>query len=363
MGRLTFVVVMSSVITIRWFCVLWIVLVLPVPVCSQVVNDSVHRRIELQMGIPHASYTAQSTVERNCVDESLTGKCIKYHNDQWFYFSSGNRRPLFINVADQQCRDLNGVQLVLLTGEPCRPDSYSILSCTSSGTNDDFYVEADVSPNTTYLLIVDGYLEDFCEFDITLDSIPRGLPPEPNVALPSDGELVGKVVRLRWELPDSLSEETARFIVYRRDQRSYRFAAHDTVAVGRNALGDVPGEYNYTDTLDDHRTYFYRVVVQDYPGQQYLFAEYSFRWQEARKIVRLPLDYRNGTSLTINVWDAFREEVLERQTLVYQKDNPTLRLDLTKYWEEGHREVAVEVIDDKNSADITVVDLIEIGYR
>ena len=131
---------------------------------SQVVNDSIHRRIELQLGKPHTSYTAHSTVEQNCVDESLTGKCIKYHNDQWFTFRSGDTDKLFVNVSQQQCKDLNGVQLVLLTGEPCDPSTYTILSCTSSGTNDDFYVEANVHPYTTYLLNVDGYLEDFCSF-------------------------------------------------------------------------------------------------------------------------------------------------------------------------------------------------------
>ena len=33
------------------------------------------------------SNTTGCTVQRACVDERLTGKCIEYHNDQWFEFT------------------------------------------------------------------------------------------------------------------------------------------------------------------------------------------------------------------------------------------------------------------------------------
>ena len=214
-------------------------LILSLPSYGQVANDSVQNREELVLGEPYTSYTAHSTVERNCVDESLTGKCIKYHNDQWFTFNSGEATELFINVSQQRCKDLFGVQLVLLTGEPCNPKSYDILSCTSSGTNDDFYVAANVKTRTTYLLIVDGYLEDFCTFNILLDTIPHGIPPEPNLSLPGGGSRVGKVVHLRWTLPDSLSEGMEQFIVYQRTKDEHRFAAEDTIVVSRNTFGEL----------------------------------------------------------------------------------------------------------------------------
>ena len=346
-------------LSVQWM----LLLSLSVPVCAQVANDSVHRRIELQVGVSHTSYTAQSTVERNCVDESLTGKCIKYHNDQWFFFRSGDRDKLFVNVSNQHCKDLNGVQLVLLTGEPCHPSSYTLLSCASSGTNDDFYVEANVSPYTTYLLIVDGYLKDFCDFDITLDTIPRGLPPEPNLDLSGDGTLIGKVVRLNWALPDLQQEGVRRFIVYRRNNSSYHFTARDTVAVDWNAFGEIQGEYAYTDTLDDQRAYFYRIAAQAYSDQQYLFAEYSFRWSEVRKKVGLPLHYRNNTPLTVTVRNASRDKVLESHTFTYRKEDAKPWLDLTEYWENGHREVVLEVTDNKKKSESTVVDLTEVGFR
>ena len=121
-----------------YYTLLLLFLALSLPSYGQVANDSVQNRKALLLGETHTSYTAHSTVERRCVDEALTGKCIKYHNDQWFSFNSGDASELFINVSQQRCKDLFGVQLVVLRGEPCRPESYDILSCTSSGTNDDF---------------------------------------------------------------------------------------------------------------------------------------------------------------------------------------------------------------------------------
>ncbi len=334
------------------------------PARSQVVNDSIHRRIELHLGVPHASYTAHCTVERNCVDESLTGKCIKYHNDQWFTFQSGTTDKLFINVSGQRCKDLNGVQLVLLTGDPCDPSTYTILSCVSSGTNDDFYVAANVRPYTTYLLNVDGYLEDFCEFSITLDSVAHGVPAEPNLIIPAEGEVVGKIVRLTWTLPDTLAEGISAFLLHKRERSSYHFAIQDTVTVERNTFGQLLSDYEYTDTLNDKGTYFYRVTAQSYTGQQYLIAEYSFRWRETRKIAPLPLNYRNQTPLTIIVWDAARSKILETQNITYQKDNPKRWLDLTDYWNSGHRAVVVEVIDNrKQKSEVTLINLSDAEQR
>ena len=80
-----------------------------------------------------------------------------------------------------------------------------------------------------------------------------------------------------------MAEGLSNFIVHKRDKSSYRFLAQDTVTVNRNAFGQLMYDYMYTDTLEDHRTYFYRVTTQDYSGQQYLFAEYSFRWRGRQK--------------------------------------------------------------------------------
>ena len=221
---------------------------------------------------------------------------------------------------------------------------------------------ATVNPYTDYLLVVDGYLEDFCTFSISLDSVARGMPPEPNLLLSEKGEIAGKVVRLEWILPDSLQAEIDQFIVYRRTKDGHRFAARDTVVVSRNTLGEWQSDYVYVDSLNDYQTYTYRVVAQIYTGQQYLFATHTFRRQQARKRASVPANYRDNTLLTVVIWDGAREKVLERQTIVSSKEEPRLWLDLTAYWDKGHRAVAVEVIDNKKKrSEVVLIDLMNVG--
>ena len=59
-------------------------------VCAQVANDNIQHRLELPTdGNALVSNTTGCTVQWACVDQRLTGKCIQYHNDQWFFFHSG----------------------------------------------------------------------------------------------------------------------------------------------------------------------------------------------------------------------------------------------------------------------------------
>ena len=43
-------------------------------------------------------------------------------------------------MGGQNCRDVRGVPLVVLTGQPCQPATYRVLSCASLGTQDDVFV-------------------------------------------------------------------------------------------------------------------------------------------------------------------------------------------------------------------------------
>ncbi len=128
-------------------------------VLAQVPNDNIANRIKLDLGKEITSHTKNCTVQWACVDESLTGKCIDYHNDQWFEFNSGTFNHLYFIVSSQQCRDVRGVQLVLIEGTPCETKTYNVLECKSLGTNNDFYIEANVKSATNYLINIDGYKE------------------------------------------------------------------------------------------------------------------------------------------------------------------------------------------------------------
>ncbi|RZK33041.1 MAG: hypothetical protein EOO57_14025, partial [Hymenobacter sp.] len=53
---------------------------------AQVANDNIENRRLLRAEETITSTTTGCTVQPSCVDERLTGKCIEYHNDQWFEF-------------------------------------------------------------------------------------------------------------------------------------------------------------------------------------------------------------------------------------------------------------------------------------
>jgi len=65
----------------------WVVAALiAAPARAQVPNDNIENRRLLRAEETITSSTVGCTVQRACVDERLTGKCIEYHNDQWFEF-------------------------------------------------------------------------------------------------------------------------------------------------------------------------------------------------------------------------------------------------------------------------------------
>ena len=80
-------------------CLTFVLVGLISNVVAQVSNNSIDKRLGLVMDAnPIASTAAESSVEWNCINKSLTSKCLVYHNDQWFDFvvdmsaGSGRRR-------------------------------------------------------------------------------------------------------------------------------------------------------------------------------------------------------------------------------------------------------------------------------
>ncbi|RZK31265.1 MAG: hypothetical protein EOO57_16600, partial [Hymenobacter sp.] len=119
--------------------VLFLVLLTSLVTHAQVANDNIENRRPLRAEETITSSTVGCTVQASCVDERLTGRCIEYHNDQWFEFRPPTAGTYFVNIGGQRCRDVRGVQLVVLTGTPCEPATYRVLSCTSLGTQDDLF--------------------------------------------------------------------------------------------------------------------------------------------------------------------------------------------------------------------------------
>jgi hypothetical protein len=230
---------------------------------AQVANDNIENRRQLRAEETITSTTTGCTVQQSCVDERLTGKCIEYHNDQWFEFRPPASGTYYVNIGGQRCRDVRGVQLVVLTGTPCQPATYRILSCTSFGTQDDLFVTLpNLQAGQPYLLDVDGYLKDYCAFTLQVSGRARGIPAVPAPGIPGNAPGTSRFIELSWEVPDSLA--TATYCrVLRREQRAFRSVEIRRVPITRNVYGTRRATYTLTDTLPGVGQYLYQVVAEN----------------------------------------------------------------------------------------------------
>ncbi|WP_141106534.1 hypothetical protein [Hymenobacter gelipurpurascens] len=296
---------------------------------AQVANDDIERRRVVHTGETITSSTAGCTVQRQCVDERLTGKCIEYHNDQWFEVTPTVTGRYFVNISGQQCRDTRGVQLVVLTGEPCQPKTYQVLSCTSLGSQDDVFVALEeLRAGQRYMLNVDGYLHDYCSFQLTLSDQPHGIPAMPALSAGSAPAAVSPLVALRWTLPDSAAT-TSRFRVIRREAAEFKSHERTSLPVTRSTYGAPVVAYSYTDTLPKPGRYLYQVVAEATDNQPPVLVQQ--RWVAYSKLLpmqrdtslrylRVPLgQYKTGAKLSVVATDAATGRVVGNRQVIKQK--------------------------------------------
>jgi len=292
---------------------------------AQAPNDNIENRRVLRAEETITSSTVGCTVQRGCVDERLTGKCIEYHNDQWFEFRPAVAGTYYANIGGQRCRDVRGVQLVVLTGTPCQPATYRILSCTSLGTQDDLFVPLpNLRAGQPYLLDIDGYLKDYCTFTLQVSGQARGLPVVPAPAVPQGLPAMSRVVTLSWQVPDSLA--AARYCrVLRRELHEFRVREIRREPLAINTYGRRRAAYTLTDTLPGPGQYLYQVVAE---GEAFL---------------TLPLErYPRRAQLAIVISNPETGQVLRRLPLAVT--NPSQGHLYAQPWlDAGLRQVAVAI--------------------
>jgi hypothetical protein len=318
-------------------------------------NDAIERRLQLPLEELISSSTTGCTVQRGCVDERLTGKCIQYHNDQWFEFTPTVTGRYFVNISQQNCRDVQGVQLVVLTGQPCQPATYQILSCTSLGTQDDVFIMLDslrASQPYPYLLNVDGYLKDFCRFTLQLSRQARGLPVVPASASPAAAISTGShIVELAWQLPDSLAAAT-HCQVLRREQHAFRSAIRQQLPISRDTYGSPLTSYTTTDTLTGPGIFCYQIVANTQPPLLLQQRWVSFGQPKpavnpllASPHLTLPLNkYPRNARLSVVITEPLSGRVLLNLQLINRPSNVQQGWVPVGTWQEaGLQKVAVEI--------------------
>ncbi|MBL3655479.1 hypothetical protein [Fulvivirga sediminis] len=314
--------------------------------CSQSPNDDMARAQLLEIGKQVASNTQNNTVEQACIDESLTDKCIKYHNDQWYFFYTEEFTHLYINIQRQQCRDLLGVQLVVLEGELCAPDTYSIVDCVSLATQDDIYVELkELKAHNRYWLVVDGYLHDFCSFEIELAPEPKGFSAQQlNMLHNYQSVMEGSHVTLNWSIPDSVLVNSSSTLVYKRAKDVFRYSLLAEVPIKYNAFGTAQKQYSYTDSLKRPGYYYYRLVLQNNSGKKYYVAESSYRITESKDKILVPLDCKRDDQIVMEVRDEQGGEPIDIFKFYYsQAEHQPFVLFTETYKKKGIKYLEIKV--------------------
>jgi len=326
------------------------------PLAGQTPNDNMASAEELILNQFVNSKTHGNTVEARCVDEKLTGKCIDYHNDQWYTFHNDSLRTFYINISGQECRDLRGVQLVVLTGELCNPSTYTIYDCVSLATQDDIFVEIKhLEPNQQYWLNVDGYLHDYCSFFIEVSDKPKGLSAQKYDVLESASENALNVINLQWTIPDSLAGKAKYMMIKRRPMRAFRFDSIGYEPVQYNAYGSMMPTYQYSDTLLLPGEYIYRLGLTLEYGKKLFIADYSIDVpsaynQTANQIMMtLPLDYENHSPLQLLFINPENGMVMDQLNISFDpKKHSRFSFYVNKYRDHGLKYLEVRVINEKN---------------
>ena len=294
---------------------------------AQVANNNIQdgSRLVLDAAFTESS-TDHATVEWDCINKSLkalTHKCLIYHNDQWFTFNVTQSGKYYLNIASKRCRDSKGIQAIILQGNPCSAQQYEVLKCIGKIEGDDVFIELDsLSAGNDYFVNIDGFLGDFCEFEIQFSSRPKGLLHASNNldTLSLKAEVTGKVVDLQWTAAESLLQTLERFEVYRKRKGEATLQVAQ-VAPLLNAAGKYITNYSATDVLATEGIYTYEIIAlyKNSELKEVLDREtVSFRPSASLDpFLHVSLDYKTGTKIQLMLVDELRDVVLKQNTFVF----------------------------------------------
>ncbi|HEU5290627.1 MAG TPA: hypothetical protein VFU05_08310 [Cyclobacteriaceae bacterium] len=326
---------------------------------AQVSNNDIKDRTELILNaVPTPSNTYNSSVEWSCINKALTNKCLVYHNDQWFHFTPNRTGKFYLNVSSQQCRDQQGIQVIILEGNPCEIKTYKIRQCISKVHQDDVFIELDsLKPGTQYLVNIDGFLGDFCEFNIQFSAIPAGLPRVTRNldTLNMKASLKDSVVTIQWTVDESMADGIKKFNVYRIGGDGPKSRLVGELPLRANALGDFDKEYLLRDSLTQPGKYTYRIFgIQNETESPILLDEQRLSFyprrnrvpSEGSKWVNISLNFSEGERYQVLVFDKVDYALLRKYTGEFDAvKDATFEINLNEFIATGVREFIVLATD------------------
>lgn len=327
-------------------------------VFAQVANNNIEERLQLDLNKPIRSSTAGANVQWKCINKALTNKCLVYHNDQWFQFIVPKAGNYFINISAQRCRDSKGVQMIIIEGNPCQVSTYKILECINQIRTEDVFVEVpSLKAGVQYLVNVDGFLGDFCEFNIELSDKPKGLPrKDVNLdTLKIESRIEQKVVTMKWTVDEKLAKEIREFKVI----RNSKVVAE--IGLSRNAYGRATNEYNFTDTLKDAGVYGYNIYgVRESDDMPLLLSQRKFtvnspvppKEKQVLKVLPLRLMFKEHEMFKLRLYNYDGDHLLWKHEGESQGEGELFMIDPQPYVAYGLRKFQLLVLDaDGNKTD------------
>lgn len=313
----------SAICRTAWINVL---LLLPLLTCAQTANNNIAFRVQLALdSVPYPSTTENASVEWRCINKKLTEKCLVYHNDQWFYLIPPATGRYYLNITAQQCRDRRGVQVLVIEGNPCETTSYRLLHCTSFTDQNDTFIQLEsLKKDVPYLINIDGFLGDFCSFEIQFATRPRGFPNNvPSLdTLHMQALATGQRVELTWRASEQLLDTVSMFEISRMRAGDKRATIH-TVPSMLNALGRYREDYQLTDSVPSPGTYYYRIVGVSKDARTRIWLDdvrVEVKPPEIKRptqtwILTFPVDFLFDGPVDVVITDARRDNVLTTQSL------------------------------------------------
>ncbi|MEO5976453.1 MAG: hypothetical protein ABIS36_16470 [Chryseolinea sp.] len=296
---------------------------------AQVANNSISSRSQLILDqSPTNSSTNNATVEWQCVNRKLTNKCLVYHNDQWFTFTPPAKGKYYINLSAGKCKDTKGIQAIVIEGNPCEVNTYKILKCVSQIRYRDSFIEIDsMEAGTTYLVNIDGFLGDYCDFSIQFGSNPVGVSVEGRAMKKLDLSSTSEagVEKLSWKLPFNLKDSIVSFTVYRRPDHRRMADLRTVMPLEINAKREYQPDYSFADTIQARRPCGYQIAGNMKDKRQIVLDERFVKASDAHQNqngefkISFNLEYQDESKLQVLLIDALRDAVLWKRTFTFSE--------------------------------------------
>jgi hypothetical protein len=327
---------------------------------GQVSNNEINNRIKLSLNDEwFQSSTRNASVEWDCINKALTSTCLVYHNDQWFTIVPPSTGTYFVNIANQKCSNQQGVQIVVMEGDPCKIDSYQLRMCISYTDQSDMFVQIDsLIGGKEYLLNIDGYLGDQCEFDIQFSTTKHGIPIQSKNMKYAELRVIpyDSVVSVQWYIPDSLVFKISQVSLYRKHEKEKASHQLYSSTLVRNAFGQTETRYAVYDTLRRIGQYTYSIYGETVDDRAMLLAQENFLYKLKGRLARRAsykanIDFVSQKSghVNVNVFDDSVEKHLFSTTRRTEKGKNTLILDLSDYVHEGVMFYKIVISDNTSS--------------